>query len=268
MRDAVGRGNLVADAEHFGEHGGRADLGGAHHSLGLAGMRFRLKRNTQKTLIEIHVEPLVVRPDGISGMIGGIGFGDHPVHAAKAVDQVVVGALTAHVLQERFAQTFQNRGILRIKRRLATLADVVDNPGRFRKLYTASGGCARPLKHCVVPGPVGNRKSRIDTQAVAIYLRIAGLFDQPDRKNGLSGLGGRRAAGRNRHVRRLRLACCALHKKGDEQHQQDCPPEDPTPEASARSPGRRCSKEPQAQNRISDVAGGANHNRLPHPPPS
>ncbi len=217
MGDAVSGGNPVAAAEHFRQHGGAAHLARAHYSLRLAGMRLGLKGNSQKALVEIYIEPFVVGPDGIAGMVGGVGLGDHPVYAAEAVDQVVVGALAAHVLQQRFPQTLQNRGVLRFKRRLATLRGVVDNTGRLSAPGAVDGGGASAWKRGVESGPIGHRQTRIDAQSVAVKLRIAGLFDLPDRNRSLSAV-GRRPAGRDRRgMWRFRLARCELHQKGDKQ---------------------------------------------------
>jgi hypothetical protein len=73
------------------------------HLAALAVRRLGLERHSKKALVQVQIQPVVVGPYRIAGVVGGIGFGYHSIDAAEPVNQIMIRTLAAHVIEKRFA---------------------------------------------------------------------------------------------------------------------------------------------------------------------
>src|SRR5579862_8135694 len=86
-------------------------LGRIYWRLLALGPRLRLKRDAEKHRVEIQIDPGLVCPDGVAGMIGAVAFSHNPKHAPKAVDYEMIGAVSRNIFQQPLARSAQ-RSIL------------------------------------------------------------------------------------------------------------------------------------------------------------
>src|ERR1035441_6070377 len=84
------------------------DLGGADAGTGLPGGGLRLERNPDEAVVEIDVEMPVVGPYRVARMVGGICLVDNAEHPAEAIDEEVVAAAAADVVEQGLADPLQD----------------------------------------------------------------------------------------------------------------------------------------------------------------
>ena len=128
-------------------------------------------------------------------MVGDLVLGHHPVYSPKPVDNEVVGLPPAHEFQKRFADELEHPVFPGFKGSLLALGGVEHQAHGFgppHGLGPISGECQIGTR------ARGNQETVIDPQAVAIGLRLAGLFHQPHIR-GVGHVGDANRHGRTRH---------------------------------------------------------------------
>src|SRR5207244_9280405 len=104
---AVARRYPVTIAQHFGQHGGAAQLGRIDVRFELTTGGLSLEGNAQETVVQVDVGPSVVGPDRMSRMVRRVALPDHPEYASKAIDHEVVAAVALDILEKGLANPLQ-----------------------------------------------------------------------------------------------------------------------------------------------------------------
>src|ERR1035438_1775794 len=113
------------------------DLGGADAGTGFPGGGLRLERNPDEAVVQIDVEMPVVGPYRVARMVGGIGLVDNAEHPAEAIDEEVVAAAAADVVEQGLADPLQDVVLSRLEGGLQAFRGMVHDSDRVGPLLAA-----------------------------------------------------------------------------------------------------------------------------------
>ena len=101
---------------------------------GLPGFGLRLEGNADEAVVQIDVEIPLIGPHRVTRMVRRIAFVDNAEHPPEAIDQEVVAAAAADVLEQGFAHPLQHVVLARLERGLKALRRVVHDSDRIAPL--------------------------------------------------------------------------------------------------------------------------------------
>src|SRR5580700_3534877 len=84
----------------------------------------------EEALIEIQIDPGLVSPNRMTGVVGVVAFTHNTKHASKTIDHEVIRMIAAHVLQQSLAGPPQGSVLVLFKGGHVALRGVEDDPGR------------------------------------------------------------------------------------------------------------------------------------------
>jgi len=113
-------------------------------------------------------------------MIGGIAFGNDPVHPSKTVNEEIVGAPALHVFQQRFAKPLKEAILACCEGRLPALRSVEHDARWFGTDDRRFPIRLADWKSAVRARMIANGQAIVNPQAIAVGLGSRALLDYPN----------------------------------------------------------------------------------------
>src|SRR5579863_5404918 len=90
------------------------------------------ERHTEETLVEIEIDPRLVCPDGMTGVVGIVVFLHYAENAPESVDYEVIGVFATHILEQTLACSPQSFVLVLFKGRHVALRGMENDPCRVK----------------------------------------------------------------------------------------------------------------------------------------
>ena len=90
--------------------------------------RLRFERDTQKTVVEIEIDRIGVRPYRVAGMVGNIRFRHDAKYSPKPVNDKMVRLVPADKIQQVMSDSVKDDILIRGKCSLMALTGMEHNP--------------------------------------------------------------------------------------------------------------------------------------------